>query len=77
MPIEHCPLYLTHHYSGMTVEGLVVAGWKARLIVWEEGYLDSEEGAESELEPAPICHRSLEAVRFDDPAALIERRLFL
>ena len=54
-----------------------MAGWKARLIVWEEGYLDSEEGAESELEPAPICHRSLEAVRFDNPAALIERRLFL
>lgn len=77
MPIEHCPLYLAYHYSSMTVEGLVVAGRKARLIAGEEGYSDSEEGAGSELEPAPVCHRSLEAVRFDNLAALTEDRLFL
>ena len=75
MPIEHCPLYLTHHSSSMTVEGLVVAGRKARLIAGEEGYSDSEEGVGSE--PALICHRSLEAVRFDNLAALMECRLFL
>ena len=77
MPIEHCPLYLAYHYSSMTVEGLVVAGRKARLIAGEEGYSDSEEGARSELEAAPIRHRSLEAVRFDNLAALMEDRLFL